>query len=60
MINKVWNVFPGFLLWMLWKERNRQLFKQLNKKDEDIWQGIQDSIRELISTFPWPRQAAQG
>jgi ABC-type lipoprotein release transport system permease subunit len=27
ILKRVWEIFPGFLMWNVWKERNRRIFK---------------------------------
>eukprot|EP00253_Pinus_taeda_P021074 PITA_21074 len=48
VVRRSWNLAIGFVIWLLWKERNRRIFLDKINTPEKIWKGIQNSIRETI------------
>jgi hypothetical protein len=49
ILNKSWELFPGILMWNLWKERNRQIFKQNPISIMGVWTKIKENIQESIT-----------
>jgi hypothetical protein len=37
LLNRVWKLLPGFILWQTWKERNRRIFKGLSLPWQHCW-----------------------
>jgi hypothetical protein len=40
IINRAWEIFPGFLMWNVWKERNQRIFKDKSLTRNQIWEII--------------------
>jgi hypothetical protein len=53
ILNRVWNMFPRFLFWNLWKARKKRLFQHQHPHLTHIWQGILTNVCETISMVPW-------
>lgn len=53
ILNILWQTIPGFLMWNIWKERNRRIFKGQSMTMEQVWKGIHNNIRETLSTKNW-------
>ena len=37
ILNHIWELFLGFLLWEGWKERNRTIFEGKSRKEVEVW-----------------------
>lgn len=37
VVSRAWDLIAGFVLWMVWKERNRRIFQDKAKDSEIIW-----------------------
>ena len=48
ILNRVWQLIPGFILWKTWKERNRRLFKGLSLPWHHRWHQCYCNILESI------------
>jgi hypothetical protein len=53
ILNRIWHIFPGFLLWEIWEERNRRIFKDESKSWEIIGIKIKKDIFKTISKENW-------
>jgi len=53
ILNFLWKLIPGFVMWAIWKERNGRIFKNHTKSLDDIWNIIKQSIEETISLKNW-------
>jgi hypothetical protein len=53
ILNRVWETFPGFLMWNVWKERNRRIFKDKMLTRAQLWEIISINVKESISVVPW-------
>lgn len=56
LLNHLWNIIPGILLWNIWKERNRRIFKNLSSNKEDIWNRVHANIQETMLLKTWTQQ----
>jgi hypothetical protein len=56
ILNKIWQLLPGFILWQIWKERNRRIFKSETKPWQLVWESIHSNIKETIALHPWNDQ----
>lgn len=53
ILNRAWNLSIGFILWNIWKERNRLIFKDDDRATNDIWNQTFQNIRETIIIEHW-------
>jgi len=53
VIQRAWNLISPFILWTIWKERNRRIFQNSAKKPEVIWDRVVESMRETILVSKW-------
>eukprot|EP00253_Pinus_taeda_P031278 PITA_31278 len=53
VIQRAWNLISPFILWMIWKERNRRIFQNSAKNPEVIWARVVESMRETILISKW-------
>eukprot|EP00253_Pinus_taeda_P012272 PITA_12272 len=49
-VNSIWKSVPGFLLWSIWKERNRRIFQDEHKNMDFSKNNIITNIQQLIQT----------
>jgi hypothetical protein len=60
ILNRIWQLLPGFILWQIWKERNMRIFNSVNRTWQEVWDTIYTNIKETISLHPWVEQDLQG
>jgi len=53
ILNFLWKLIPGFVLWAIWKERNGIIFKDHTRSLEDIWKILHQNIEETIFLKTW-------
>lgn len=53
ILNELWTLLPGFLMWNLWKERNRRIFKDQMLPMEKLWNIVHQNIMETLSLKEW-------
>eukprot|EP00253_Pinus_taeda_P011523 PITA_11523 len=53
LLNSLWQLIPGLLMWNIWKERNRRLFKNQTQTLEQIWTILHINIKESLSIQDW-------
>jgi len=56
LLNKLWKLIPGLLMWNIWKERNRRIFKDQAQSIEQIWIGLHHNIEETMSIKGWSKE----
>lgn len=44
---------PGPLLWTIWKERNKRIFKNQKTSIEIIWKNLFHNIKETLALHQW-------
>lgn len=43
----------GFVIWSLWKERNRRIFREKGNQPARIWEEICKSMKEIVLSEAW-------
>eukprot|EP00253_Pinus_taeda_P006734 PITA_06734 len=56
ILNYMWNIIPGIVLWNIWKERNRRIFKSQNSHIEEVWSRVQGNLRETMLLKSWAKE----
>jgi hypothetical protein len=56
ILNRIWQLLPGFILWQIWKERNRRIFNSSSLNWQEVWSKILSNIKETINLHPWMDQ----
>jgi hypothetical protein len=46
ILNLIWQLLPGFILWKIWKERNKRIFHSQPSKPETAWETIRSLIKK--------------
>eukprot|EP00253_Pinus_taeda_P017009 PITA_17009 len=53
VVRKAWDLIASFVIWMVWKERNRKVFQDKLKSTEKIWNRVVNITRESILVEKW-------
>jgi hypothetical protein len=53
ILNRIWQLLPGFILWKIWKERNRRIFRNTQRNWQHGWTQVCHNIMETISLQQW-------
>ena len=53
ILNHIWQLLPGFILWQIWKERNRRIFHSKSSTTDSIWIKAATLIKETIRSKSW-------
>jgi hypothetical protein len=53
ILNHIWQLLPGFILWQIWKERNKRIFHSKNSPAESTWDKAATLIKETIRSKHW-------
>lgn len=53
ILNRMWELFPGILVWELWKERNGRIFDGKSRPLDKVWLNIEKHLKETLSLTPW-------
>jgi hypothetical protein len=49
LLNRIWQLLPGFILWQTWKERNRRIFRNSPLTWQQCWSLCYRNIIETLS-----------
>jgi hypothetical protein len=52
-LNRIWQLLPGFILWQVWKERNRRLFMNDSLLWHHSWNQCRLNILETLNLQLW-------
>lgn len=53
LLNALWQLLPSLLMWNLWKERNRRIFKDQSMPLEKLWNIFHQNIMETLALKDW-------
>jgi ribonuclease HI len=53
LLNRIWQLLPGFILWQTWKERNRRIFRNTSFPWQQCWRQCQRNIMETLHLRKW-------
>jgi len=56
ILNTLWQIIPGIVMWNLWKERNRRIFKNQSMDEQQVWQIIYKNVQETLSLQRWSQE----
>ena len=49
LLNRMLELFPWFVVWEVWKEKNTQFFEEKNRTKEEVWQLIELHFKETLT-----------
>ena len=50
VLNVSWALYPSFIIWNMWKERNKRIFKQEKNSSLRLVELILKQLKETVST----------
>jgi hypothetical protein len=53
ILNYIWQLLPGFILWQIWKERNKRIFHSKESTPDSTWDRVVILIKETIRSKNW-------
>ena len=53
ILNRIWEILLGFVVWETWKEWNRQIFEGRKRKLVEVWTLIYTHIKETLGLKRW-------
>eukprot|EP00253_Pinus_taeda_P019814 PITA_19814 len=56
ILNSLWQILPGIVMWNLWKEHNRRIFKNQSMDEQQVWKIINQNVQETLSIKCWTRE----
>eukprot|EP00253_Pinus_taeda_P025774 PITA_25774 len=56
ILNTLWQIIPGIVMWNIWKERNRRVFKDQTMDLEQVWTIIKQNLQETLSIKGWSQE----
>ena len=42
IVRRIWSLAVGFVIWLLWKERNQRIFRDKNNPPGKIWEKLKE------------------
>eukprot|EP00253_Pinus_taeda_P017519 PITA_17519 len=56
ILNTLWQIIPGTVMWNIWKERNQRVFKDQALNLEQVWTIIKQNLQETLSIKGWSQE----
>eukprot|EP00253_Pinus_taeda_P036591 PITA_36591 len=56
ILNSLWQIIPGTVMWNIWKERNWRVFKDQALDLEQVWTIIKQNLQETLSIKGWSHE----
>jgi hypothetical protein len=56
ILNRTWQLLPGFIVWQLWKERNRRIFHSQSSQATSLWSTILSHLQETLQLQLWTQE----
>lgn len=53
LLNSLWNFLPGFVYWVIWKERNNKIFKNHSMPLDTLWLLLKQNLQETLALRHW-------
>jgi len=53
ILNRIWELFPGFVVWELWLERNQRMFERKHRREGEIWAKMYTNVQEMLGLTQW-------
>ena len=52
-MKKIWEIFPHFVVWEIWKERNLKMFQGKSRPLPRVWETVMSRLQETIRIEAW-------
>ena len=59
ILNLIWQLLPRFILWQIWKERDKRIFHSQSSLPETTWEKIRSLMKETIRSKSWIEEDIQ-
>jgi len=59
ILNRLWTLFPGFVMWTVWKERNARIFRDRQNSPDTLWDSLVRNLKESLLISAWSTQDFQ-
>jgi transposase len=56
LLNQIWQLLSGFILWKIWKEQNKRIFHSQASTPKATWEKISSLIKETIRRKSWKEE----
>ena len=56
LLNYLWRLIPGLLLWTIWKERNRRIFKDQSTPLDILWHNFCLNLKQTLDLHTWTQE----
>eukprot|EP00253_Pinus_taeda_P018598 PITA_18598 len=56
VVRSIWNLAVGFVIWFIWKERNRRIFRGQSSRPEKVWEEVSKAIKEIVLSDTWEEE----
>ena len=53
ILNRAWKLLPGFIVWQIWKEKNRRIFHSQPSPPTLLWNTIFLHLQETLQLHSW-------
>jgi hypothetical protein len=53
ILNRLWQLLPGFIVWNIWKECNRRIFEDQSSSEDTLWETCRKQMLETIHLQSW-------
>lgn len=53
IVSYIWLMFPKFLVWEVWNERNRKMFQDKRSIAQTVWSSVVGHIQETVKVTKW-------
>jgi exonuclease III len=60
ILQRIWQLLPGFILWAIWKERNQRIFHSTSSPPLTTWERVTRCIKETILSSSGLQDDMQG
>jgi len=59
IIQLIWQMFPGMLMWHTWKERNNRIFRGVTLDWTKVWSKMVLNVKETVRSRQWDEDACR-
>lgn len=53
ILNRIWETYPGFVVWEIWKEQNSRIFYRKRRQPKEAWRVIVAHITKSLGLKQW-------